>query len=80
MVPRPQDTILTEPEVRGSNLPELAPRPETRLDLPGPPDGGGAPRPRAGAPGVSVPPPSGARVIAPRAPGAPTVRVVGVRD
>lgn len=77
VVPRPQDTILDEPEVEGSNLPELAPRPAVRLNVPTPPTGPAVPGVRPGAPTIAPPPPQGARIIAPQSPGAPTVRVVG---
>jgi hypothetical protein len=78
VVPRPQDTILADPEVETSNLPQRAPRPNIRLDLPEPPRAPSVPSPRTDAPTVSPPNVDGPRIVAPRAEGngAPSVRIV----
>jgi hypothetical protein len=64
VVPRPERTDLSEPEVLDSNLPEIVPRARQRPDVPLPP-GEDAPRPRTGEPGVPLPP-SGPRLILPQ--------------
>lgn len=82
VVPRPENTDLTEPAIQGSNLPGAAPRAQGRLSVPLPPTtrpGEPVVRPVPGA--ILAPPPSGPSVILPREQSnllRPEVRVVDV--
>jgi hypothetical protein len=76
VVPRPQATDLSEPAVERSNLPQRAPRPVQRLNVPSP-DAPAATVPQPGA-DVPPPPPGAARTVSPTTRNAtgPSVRVI----
>lgn len=87
IVPRPEGTNLSEPAIRGSNLPEAAPQLQPSFTVPGPqsrqnlvplPGRPAAPLPTGRPTPTVAPPPPGARVILPGQTNAaaPTVRVV----
>ncbi|MEM9221917.1 MAG: cellulose biosynthesis protein BcsN [Pseudomonadota bacterium] len=77
VVPRPENTDLSEPAIRDSNLPTRAPRAGEHVEIPAP---RAAPPPTTvPAPPSTVPTPSQSRLIIPPAngPAPPSVRVVG---